>query len=345
LTKRSHIIRSVPQLRHSTNPSTFPPHFQGFLGSVDFAREPLDVERFVTRLSAPAGPLPQRIVFHFPAKRRFPMSATVAPAPIKREVTQKMIDANRRNSLKSTGPKTEAGKARCSQNAITHGIFAQNMALTDEEGELYDQFRLEMLLELNPGNYQEMRCAEIVVNCYWKLRRCDAAEMRLLNKAMLNVDKYAQPESDRALAHAIAKERDYGLSRLSVYHQRLLNQIHKAMRELRQLRKESITPGDVRGDSTLTPFLARQLDGEGYVPLEQPQEPQSDAEREEREERAEREEREEPLSESSKSEPCAEASAGRAMENESEDLAEDDVLSMPTGVQPAASPPEYRQSA
>src|SRR5689334_4941557 len=131
------------------------------------------------------------------------MSATSAPAPVKREVTQKMIDANRLNSLKSTGPKSAEGKQRCSQNAITHGIFAENMALTEEEGRLYNQFRLDMLVEMNPANYQEMRCAELVVNCYWKLRRCDAAEMRLLNKAMFNVDRYADPESDRAMAYAI----------------------------------------------------------------------------------------------------------------------------------------------
>ena len=32
------------------------------------------------------------------------------------------LDANRRNALKSTGPKTEAGRARSSRNAETHGL-------------------------------------------------------------------------------------------------------------------------------------------------------------------------------------------------------------------------------
>src|SRR5258708_12299294 len=35
------------------------------------------------------------------------------------------IEANRRNAQRSTGPKTPEGKAKSSQNAITHGIFVK----------------------------------------------------------------------------------------------------------------------------------------------------------------------------------------------------------------------------
>ena len=36
--------------------------------------------------------------------------------------TQKQIEANRRNSQKSTGPKTEEGKAKSSLNHLSHGL-------------------------------------------------------------------------------------------------------------------------------------------------------------------------------------------------------------------------------
>ena len=36
--------------------------------------------------------------------------------------TQRQIEANRRNAQKSTGPRTEAGRARSRLNAVTHGL-------------------------------------------------------------------------------------------------------------------------------------------------------------------------------------------------------------------------------
>lgn len=38
--------------------------------------------------------------------------------------TEKQIAANRRNAMRSTGPKTAAGKRRSSQNSLKHGLTA-----------------------------------------------------------------------------------------------------------------------------------------------------------------------------------------------------------------------------
>ena len=54
--------------------------------------------------------------------------------------TEKQIEANKKNALKSTGAVTEEGKAIVSKNAIKHGIFARDFIITsgddkkDEEG-------------------------------------------------------------------------------------------------------------------------------------------------------------------------------------------------------------------
>jgi hypothetical protein len=55
--------------------------------------------------------------------------------------TQAQIEANRRNSSKSTGPRTLEGKQRVRLNATRHGLCA-GVALMDEESELASEFNL-----------------------------------------------------------------------------------------------------------------------------------------------------------------------------------------------------------
>jgi fructose/tagatose bisphosphate aldolase len=52
----------------------------------------------------------------------------------------KQIEANRRNSLKSTGPKTEAGKQASRCNAVRHGLTAETVIGVLEDAEDYKGF-------------------------------------------------------------------------------------------------------------------------------------------------------------------------------------------------------------
>ena len=49
--------------------------------------------------------------------------------------TTAQILANRNNSRKSTGPKTDEGKAAVSQNAVKHGIFAESVIQGENEAD------------------------------------------------------------------------------------------------------------------------------------------------------------------------------------------------------------------
>ena len=64
-------------------------------------------------------------------------SSTASPEPRgrKRPASERKIQANRRNALHSTGPKTERGKRTVSRNAIKHGFLAREVVITAGDGE------------------------------------------------------------------------------------------------------------------------------------------------------------------------------------------------------------------
>ena len=57
---------------------------------------------------------------------RLRQAYTISENKPQREISQKQLEANRKNALKSTGPRTPEGKAAISRNALKHGIFARD---------------------------------------------------------------------------------------------------------------------------------------------------------------------------------------------------------------------------
>jgi hypothetical protein len=48
-------------------------------------------------------------------------------------ISQRKIEANRKNAAKSTGPRTAQGKANVRLNAVTHGLTGATVVLPHEE--------------------------------------------------------------------------------------------------------------------------------------------------------------------------------------------------------------------
>ncbi len=83
--------------------------------------------------------------------------------------TEKQIEANRRNAARSTGPKTEAGKARSRANATTHGLAAELPVADAERSPDFDDRRAKWAAEVRPEG-------ELAG---WALDRAVAASMRI----------------------------------------------------------------------------------------------------------------------------------------------------------------------
>ena len=85
--------------------------------------------------------------------------------------SEKQIQANRENALKSTGPKSPEGKSRAARNALKHGLLSQDMLLPGEKAKELKAFREAMFAELAPQGELEEFLADRVVESAWRLRR------------------------------------------------------------------------------------------------------------------------------------------------------------------------------
>jgi hypothetical protein len=107
------------------------------------------------------------------------------------------ISANRANAKKSIGPRTAAGKAAVSLNAVKHGLTAQAAVLPDEDEEAFTRFANDLLAELQPIGTKECLLADQIVNLAWRLRRASLVEVGLFVRAEAIADReWAESEWD-----------------------------------------------------------------------------------------------------------------------------------------------------
>ena len=67
--------------------------------------------------------------------------------------SEKQIAANRRNAMKSTGPKTREGKAASTSNSLKHGLSAQRIVVSGEDPDEFERLIRQLEHELEPVGY------------------------------------------------------------------------------------------------------------------------------------------------------------------------------------------------
>jgi len=101
------------------------------------------------------------------------------PRP-KKSTSEKKIEANRRNALRSTGPTTDKGKTASSRNAIKHGLLAREVVITAGDGEEnakdFHVLLRQLWTNLQPIGTIEELLVERVAICWWRLARVVRAE-------------------------------------------------------------------------------------------------------------------------------------------------------------------------
>jgi hypothetical protein len=90
--------------------------------------------------------------------------------------SDKKAQANRRNALKSTGPKTPEGKAAVRLNALKHGLRSEEILLPGEDEEALRELDEYLRAELQPVGELENLLLDRIIASYWRLKRLGRVE-------------------------------------------------------------------------------------------------------------------------------------------------------------------------
>jgi hypothetical protein len=142
--------------------------------------------------------------------------------------TEKQIAANRANSQRSTGPRTDAGKAASSQNALRHGLTASGLIILPGQEEAFAELESGLRGSLKPDTPLHEVIFKRIVECAWKLERCRLAEIKL--NAILGHEN-SDPLLDTDTLGRFAS--------IQKYAREAENSMFKCIRELGKLQTES----------------------------------------------------------------------------------------------------------
>ncbi len=116
--------------------------------------------------------------------------------------TEKQREANRLNAQKSTGPRSEAGKARSSQNAITTRLYCNALVLPGESPEKFAELVAQHDLQYNPVTPQARTLVDDLVRNTWLQLRYDVIEHELWDRGLQSVDASDDPNQPKAQTFA-----------------------------------------------------------------------------------------------------------------------------------------------
>jgi hypothetical protein len=135
----------------------------------------------------------------------------------------------------STGPRTEAGKAASSRNAIACGLYTRHDYVKPEHLDLYNGFRETLYADLAPANALEQSLAAEIASANWRLHLCAEAEAALPGFLTEETEKTQRSiERARAASHSL---------------------LHRSINQLRRLQTERITRHEILNAPTLPDWI------------------------------------------------------------------------------------------
>jgi hypothetical protein len=175
--------------------------------------------------------------------------------------SEKQIQANRRNALKSTGPQTPEGKVAVRLNARMHGLLSQEVLLPGEDEAALQELGERLRDELQPVGELEGILVDRVIAAHWRLRRLGRVEAGIFVRELSRgIDREVNSETDTAtLGMSFIRDANgaNAFSKLSRYETAIERSLFKALHELQRLQAARGAEGN------LSPPVAVDVDVSG----------------------------------------------------------------------------------
>jgi hypothetical protein len=126
------------------------------------------------------------------------------------------INANRENAKLSTGPTSQTGSERSSQNATKHGFTGLNLVVTPAEKEAYEQHVFEYLHQYAPLDHKEKQLTHQLADLDWSLHQISVQQLNTIsqmNAATTIMAAAGDPVATAALLASLSRT----LNNLSIY--------------------------------------------------------------------------------------------------------------------------------
>lgn len=151
------------------------------------------------------------------------------------------IEANRRNALKSTGPRTPEGKANSARNALQHGLASISPLsfLAIEDRSAFERMLHGYILKYQPAHADEVDLLTDAVFCKWRQHRlwiieAQAIEMDVAEHQLDLQTKLPKANAAAHVAHAVIYSLHH--SRAHPLNRRYEAQLHRQyLRNLKEL--------------------------------------------------------------------------------------------------------------
>jgi hypothetical protein len=109
-------------------------------------------------------------------------------------------EANRKNALESTGPKTPRGQRYSRCNALKHGFYSRELLVSEADQPEFEELRQPLRAQYEPATTMQLLAFDTIVSCAWRCKLGIRLERRQLISQFQALAKQEQTTSADASA-------------------------------------------------------------------------------------------------------------------------------------------------